>query len=151
MSSKNGVRLVGLSWLVWLWLGLLGVQGQRLTDVPPADQAAIQAVIQAQITAFKQDDASTAYSFAAPAIRQIFPNAEVFIEMVKTGYGPIYRPLKLEFGKASRAGAGVMQIVRIVGLDGRRILAYYLMERQGDGSWKIAGVQTEDAPEENTT
>ncbi len=150
MSPKNTAKSALLGLLVGLGLALLTAQAQRLSDVPPQDQTAIQAVIQAQIAAFKNDDAMAAYSFAAPSIKQMFPSAEVFIEMVKTGYEPIYRPLKLEFGKASRAGAGVLQVVKIIGLDGKKILAYYLMERQGDGSWKIAGVQTEDAPDNAT-
>ncbi|MER3482665.1 MAG: DUF4864 domain-containing protein [Meiothermus sp.] len=150
MNAQN-LKVVPFTLSLLVWLSLLAAQAQRLTDVPPQDQTAVQAVIQAQINAFKKDDALTAYSFAAPGIKQMFGSPEVFIEMVRRGYGPIYRPLKLEFGKASRTATGIMQTVKIVGLDGKKILAYYLMERQGDGSWKIAGVQTEDAPEEGTT
>lgn len=150
MSAQN-LWTVQLALSLLAWLSLSGAQAQRITDVPPQDQTAVRAVIQAQINAFKKDDAETAYSFAAPGIQQMFGSPEVFIGMVKNGYGPIYRPLRIEFGKASRAADGVMQIVKIVGLDGKKILAYYLMQRQGDGSWKIAGVQTEDAPEENAT
>jgi ketosteroid isomerase-like protein len=125
---------------------LLGGQAQRLQDVPPQDRAAIQAVIRAQIEAFKKDDAARAFSFAAPGIRQVFQTPERFIEMVKTGYAQIYRPLKVEFGPASRSTGTlqqVRQIVNLVGLDGKKAVAYYLMERQPDGSWKIGGVQLE--------
>ncbi|WP_448566315.1 DUF4864 domain-containing protein [Thermus sp.] len=127
-------------------LVLLTGQAQRLQDVPPQDRAAIQAVIMSQIEAFKKDDAVRAFSFASPGIRQVFQTPERFIEMVKTGYAQIYRPLKVEFGPASRSTGAlqqVRQVVNLVGLDGKKAVAYYLMERQPDGSWKIGGVQLE--------
>lgn len=137
-----------------LLLGLLGGQAQRLQDVPPQDRAAIQAVISAQIEAFRKDDAVRAFSFAAPGIRQVFQTPERFIEMVKAGYAQIYRPLKLEFGPASRSLGTlqqVRQVVNLVGLDGKKAVAYYLMERQPDGSWKIGGVQLELLADDQTT
>ncbi|WP_337869621.1 DUF4864 domain-containing protein [Meiothermus sp.] len=132
----------------------LGGQAQRLQDVPPQDRAAIQAVISAQIEAFRKDDAVRAFSFAAPGIRQVFQTPERFIEMVKAGYAQIYRPLKLEFGPASRSLGTlqqVRQVVNLVGLDGKKAVAYYLMERQPDGSWKIAGVQLELLVDDRST
>ena len=126
----------------------VGIQAQRLSDVPPQDQTAIRAVIEAQIAAFKLDDAATAYSFAAPGIKRIFPNPQVFIEMVKLGYAQIYRPLKVEFGKASKTGPGVVQTVKLIGVDGKKANAYYMMEKQADGQWKIAGVEVEEVQDE---
>lgn len=134
-------------------LFLLGGQAQRLQDVPPQDRAAIQAVILAQIEAFKKDDAVRAFSFASPGIRQVFQTPERFIEMVRQGYVQIYRPLKVEFGPASRSLGTLQQIrqvVNLVGLDGKKAVAYYLMERQADGSWKIGGVQLELIPDDQT-
>jgi len=127
---------------------------QRLQDVPPQDRAAIQAIISAQIEAFKKDDAVRAFSFASPGIRQVFQTPERFIEMVRTGYAQIYRPLRVEFGPATRSlGAlqQVRQVVNLVGMDGRKAVAYYLMERQPDGSWKIGGVQLELVADPGTT
>ncbi|GIW24037.1 DUF4864 domain-containing protein [Meiothermus sp.] len=132
--------------LVVLVLLLLGGQAQRLQDVPPPDRAAIQAIISAQIEAFKKDDAVRAFSFASPGIRRVFQTPERFLEMVRSGYPQIYRPLKVEFGPASRSVGAlqqVRQVVHLVGLDGKRAVAYYLMERQPNGSWKIDGVQLE--------
>lgn len=139
--------------MVGLLVSLAGL-AQRLQDVPPQDRAAIQAVISAQIEAFRKDDAERAFSFATPGIRQVFQTPERFIEMVKTGYAQIYRPLKVEFGPASRSlGAlqQVRQVVNLVGLDGKKAVAYYLMERQPDGSWKIGGVQLELLVDDRST
>ncbi len=130
---------------VLLFLGLLLGYAQRLQDVPQADQKAIQSVIMAQVEAFKKDDAATAFSFAAPNIRGIFATPERFVEMVKGQYYEIYRPLTVEFGKATRStGALVSQLVTFIGQDSKKIRALYLMERQPDGKWKIAGVQQQE-------
>src|SRR3979409_2698886 len=64
------------------------------------DIAAAQSVIRAQEQAFGRDDAAAAYSHAAPAIREIFPQAEIFMMMVQQGYAPVYRHRSFEFGEA---------------------------------------------------
>src|SRR4051812_8943191 len=49
------------------------------------DVAAAQAVISAQAEAFGRDDAAAAYGHAAPAIRQLFPEPDIFMNMVRNG------------------------------------------------------------------
>lgn len=120
------------------------VFAQRLQDVPPADQKAIQTVILSQVEAFKKDDAVKAFSFAAPNIRSVFETPERFVEMVKTSYIEIYRPLTVEFGKAIRSSGAVSQQVTFLGQDSKKVQAVYLMQKQADGNWKIAGVQMQE-------
>ena len=62
--------------------------------------AAAQSVIRSQEQAFSRDDAAAAYSYAAPAIKGIFPRAEIFMSMVQQGYAPVYRHKSFEFGEA---------------------------------------------------
>ena len=50
------------------------------------DVAAAQGVIRAQEQAFGHDDAAAAYSYAAPAIKQMFPQADIFMQMVQHSY-----------------------------------------------------------------
>jgi hypothetical protein len=104
-----------------------------------ADEAAIQDVIVSQMEAFKRDDAEAAYAFAAPSIKSLFPTPEVFIRMVQRGYWPVYRPREVTFVEASFVGTRTIQQVRIVGENGQTVVAAYIMERQEDGSWRIAG------------
>ena len=47
------------------------------------DVAAAQGVILSQVEAFSRDDAAAAYSHAAPAIQEIFPQADIFMSMVR--------------------------------------------------------------------
>src|SRR5215813_1666291 len=78
------------------------------------DVAAAQDVIRSQEQAFGRDDAAAAYSYAAPEIKQIFPNAAVFMSMVQKGYAPVYRHKTFEFGAAKTDGDWIAQRVHIV-------------------------------------
>jgi hypothetical protein len=102
-----------------------------------------QTLIQGQIEAFLQNDATAAYSFAAPGIKALFPDKDVFFAMVKKSYQPVYHPGNYAFGK-SRAidnGAVVYQEVLITGVDDKDWTAIYQIARQPDGTYKINGVQ----------
>ena len=102
-----------------------------------------QSLIEQQIEAFLHDDAATAYTFAAPGIKALFPDKDSFFSMVKKSYQPVYHPGNYAFGK-SRAidnGAIVYQEVLITGTDDRDWTAIYQITRQPDGSYKINGVQ----------
>lgn len=103
------------------------------------DVAAAQSVIRAQEQAFSRDDAAAAYSHAAPEIRQIFPQADIFMQMVRQGYAPVYRHRSFEFGEARVTGGHIAQRVHIVDDNGEAWEAMYTLEMQGDGSLKITG------------
>ena len=119
---------------------------RALVDIGTADVKSIRRVIEQQIDAFKRDDATAAYSFAAPAIRKIFPAAEIFMQMVRQGYQPVYRPRSFAFEELTRIDGKLVQPVRVIGPDGRPVTALYIMERQPDGSWKIGGCVLTQAP-----
>ena len=103
------------------------------------DGAAAQNVIRAQEQAFGRDDAASAYSYAAPAIRQLFPEAGIFMDMVQHTYAPVYRHKSFEFGEARADGRQIAQRVHIIDADGRPWEALYTLEQQSDGSFKIIG------------
>jgi len=103
------------------------------------DVAAAQSVIRAQEQAFGRDDATAAYSHAAPAIKQIFPQADIFLQMVQQGYPPIYRHKSFEFGDARAVDGQIAQRVHIVDANGEAWEAMYTLEQQPDGTLKITG------------
>lgn len=109
--------------------------GQVATDDPPA----IRSVIQSQIDAFQHDDGAAAYGFASPTIRQIFPLAGAFMDMVRGQYQPVYRPRSVTFGPLVDGPSGPEQKVFLVGPDGKSWVALYTLQRQPDGTWKING------------
>jgi hypothetical protein len=128
----------GAALLMWLVLaGSVSAQGLP-PGISPADKMAIQDVIQQQMNAFQHDDANGAYAFAAPNIKQIFPDAGVFLDMVRRGYPPVYRPKQREFSELGLRDGELVQEVELVGPDGRPVLALYTMEKEPDGHWAIA-------------
>jgi hypothetical protein len=103
------------------------------------DVAAAQSIIRSQEQAFVHDDAAAAYSYAAPAIREIFPRADIFMFMVQNQYAPVYRHKSFEFGEARTEGNWVAQRVHIIDANGEAWEAMYTLEQQSDGSLKITG------------
>ena len=77
-----------------LCLAVLPGTGQAQTA---EQRAAIVTVIESQLDAFRQNDGANAYGYAAPNIRTYFPTAEVFMEMVRGGYGFLIDPAAVEF------------------------------------------------------
>ena len=121
--------------IVLLLAFLLGLATPALAD----DVTAAQSVIRAQEQAFGRDDAVAAYSHAAPEIRQMFPQADIFMQMVQQGYPPVYRHKSFEFGEARADGGRIAQRVHIVDDNGEAWEAMYTLEQQPDGSLKITG------------
>jgi len=121
--------------IVLLLAVLLGLTSPSRAD----DVSAAQSVIRAQEQAFGRDDAAAAYSHAAPEIRQQFPQADSFMQMVQKGYPPVYRHKSFEFGEARSDGGRVAQRVHIVDDNGEVWEAMYTLEQQPDGSLKITG------------
>ena len=103
------------------------------------DVAAAQRVIRSQVEAFSRDDAATAYSYAAPAIQEIFPQADIFMSMVRNSYAPVYRHKSFEFGEARISDGKIAQRVHIVDTEGVPWEALYTLELGPDGSVKISG------------
>ena len=113
------------------------------SNIPPAfaadDIAAAQSVIRSQEQAFSHDDAAAAYSYAAPAIQEMFRQPDIFMYMVQNNYAPVYRHKSFEFGDARSADGQIAQRVHIIDADGQAWEALYTLEQQPDGSLKITG------------
>jgi hypothetical protein len=103
------------------------------------DVATAQTVIRSQVEALGRDDAAAAYSFAAPAIQGMFPQADIFMDMVRRSYAPVYRHKSFEFGEARVANGQIAQRVHIIDAEGVPWEALYTLEQQPDGSVKIIG------------
>jgi hypothetical protein len=103
------------------------------------DVATAQGVIRSQTEALGRDDAAAAYSYAAPAIRELFPQAEIFMEMVRRSYAPVYRHKSFEFGEARVSNGQIAQRVHIIDAEGVPWEALYTLELEPDGGIKISG------------
>ncbi len=105
----------------------------------PADEKAVVAVVQAQLDAFAADDASKAFSFAAPTIQKMFGSAPRFLAMVREQYPVVYRPSSTAFFKPERQDDQVLLRVSMSDADGGQWLAVYSLQQQKDKRWRIAG------------
>jgi hypothetical protein len=103
------------------------------------DVAAARSIIRSQVEAFARDDAVAAYSYAAPGIHERFPEADIFLGIVRNSYAPVYRHKSFEFGEARSADGKIAQQGHIVDSDGVPWEALYTLEQQDDGSLKISG------------
>jgi hypothetical protein len=139
--------------IILVLLGLaaaLAAAGPARADQPvgDADRAAIRAVVEDQIAAFRRDDGAAAFGLASPFIQEKFGTADNFMTMVRSGYPAVYRPQRVEFREiADDPELGIVQKVLFVGPDGKPVLAIYEMQRQPDGRWKINGCILTQSPD----
>jgi hypothetical protein len=111
----------------------------------PKEQKQIIEVVQAQLTAFSQDDAAKAFSFAAPNIRHLVGTAENFLEMVRTQYGIVYRPSSTTFMQPNGEGGEAFLKVQMTDEDGDTWTATYTLQKQKNKTWKITGCAVAEA------
>jgi hypothetical protein len=130
MSMRYRSPLAGL-----VLAAILAASAPALAD----DAGDVQATIASQLRAFKAGDGATAYSFAAPNIRAMFPDAGTFMSMVRQGYDPVYSASQSSFGALKPEGSGFRQEVFLTDGQGVNWIASYTLERQPDGSMKITG------------
>ncbi len=119
-------------------------------DLPTGDRGAIVAVIERQLAAFQADRAVEAFDYASPGIQRIFRTPEIFMDMVRTGFMPVYRPREVRFLDLVIEGGRLTQRVLLVGPDGVPVIAHYFVERQPDGGWRINGVTLHRSGEQTT-
>ena len=115
---------------------LMPVQAEMLSA---KDEKAVQTVVQSQLAAFATDDASKAFSFAAPELRKAIGSPAAFMAMVKNSYPVVYRPASVAFLRPEGSGDEVVQRVQMLDAIGTSYLAVYSLQRQKDKTWRISG------------
>lgn len=145
LPRRFGRILTAVSLMLLLGLAAFGqttaAQAQEYNQLGAADQKAVLDTIQSQLNAFQVDDGARAFSFATPQLRRLFGTPDNFMAMVRGGYMAVYRPQSVEFLDSRVVAGRTGQAVRFVGPDGDAVIAIYTMEKQPDGSWRIAAVQ----------
>ncbi len=111
----------------------------RADPVSAADTKAVRTVVEAQLAAFAADDAKRAFSYAAPAIRDMFGTPDQFMAMVRAGYPVIYRPSAVVFLNPEWVQGQLVQGVQLTDASGALWLAIYRLDRQADKTWRISG------------
>ena len=129
------------AWLVWVVASFLLAAASPAWALTELEEKGVRAVVEAQMAALARDDAATAFSFAAPNVRETVGTASRFMEMVRKSYPAIYRPASTAFLKPEDHHGQVIQRVHLVDDDGSAWLALYSLQRQKDHSWRITGCQ----------
>lgn len=129
-------RFVMVIAMVWAASAAMKAQGATLSE---SDAAQVQRVILAQIAAFEQDDADSAFATATPAVREAIGNPGRFLAMVRGAYPMVYRPHTVRFHKPEDDAGTVLQLVEITDADAKSWLAVFALEKQPDASWRISG------------
>ena len=127
-----------LAWLAAAFMLVALVPAWALTD---ADEKGVRAVVEAQLAALARNDAATAFSFAAPNVREAVGTAGRFMDMVRKSYPAIYRPVSTAFLKPEDHHGQVIQRVQLMDDSGGAWLALYSLQQQKDKSWRITGCQ----------
>jgi hypothetical protein len=96
-------------------------------------------IIESQIRAFMEADHATAYSFASPVVKQMYPDPASFAAMVKRGYAAVYAPQTYSFGRATKRDGQQIQEVQLTDKQGKNWVALYTLS-DFDGEWRITGV-----------
>lgn len=110
------------------------------TPLAGQEAKAVRAVVEAQMRALAAGDAEQAFSYAAPAIRAQFGDAQRFMAMVAGSYPMVIRPAATVFFQPTRDADGdVLQVVQLRDAAGKLWRASYLLARQPDSQWRIAG------------
>ena len=140
MASIQKKALSALIFFVLLAC-LLPVRAEQLTAL---DQKNIRTVVKGQMAAFAKDDASKAFSYAAPNVRQAVGSAAGFMILVRRDYPMVYRPASSAFLQAESVSGEVLQRVQLTDASGNSWLAIYSLEQQKDKSWRITGCSVQE-------
>ena len=95
-------------------------------------------VIDGQLAAFRANDYTKAYTFAAAEIKSMFALGD-FEAMVKKGYPIISRSTASEYGIMFDTGEEAVVNVRVQTAEKQSVEYQYLLKKEADG-WKIGGV-----------
>ena len=141
MKSRSRVfaaLLLGV--LAFTAAGFAAPAAQRDTNgLPATEWKAIKRVINEQRSALIAGEAAKAFGYASPGIRSQFGDPDTFIAMVRGAYAALISARRVEFLEGAVIDGFVVQPLRLIASDDTVRVALYTMERQDNGTWRIAG------------
>lgn len=110
-----------------------------VNEVSQEDQLAIKTVVASQLAALADDNADAAFALATADTRSRLRNSDIFLQIIKQQFTPIYRHQRALFSPPEVIAGRMVQIVRLTDSESSVWLAIYQMQKESDGQWKIAG------------
>lgn len=127
-------------WKLLLLALALAAAGAIAADRPArSDIAEIRRVIHRQIEAFRREDAAQAFALISPGAQRHFDNPKEFLRTVRLTYEPILLSVSVQFRDPRPVKDDVLQEVLLADGAGNVTTAYFVAQRQPDGSWRISG------------
>lgn len=129
-----------LAWAVTFAV-VVGGAAYASRGTPPQQQVdpAVRQVVESQLQAFAAEDAGKAFALTDPSLRTRFGDADTFLAIVRAQYPMVLRPTNILFLQPASDGVIALQKVRITDADGSNWVLTYLLNRQQDHQWRIAG------------
>lgn len=148
-TGLSRLKSPGMHWSTLVFALLLMVCALSihppLRAAEPGNRAATQAIIEAQLAAFRQDEGAKAFSFASPDIQRAFESPENFMQMVKSNYRVVYRNAQVKFLTFQGDESFAQHVVQMVDENNALWSVLYTLEKIKDGSWRISSCQTSKA------
>jgi hypothetical protein len=116
----------------------LGLASPSLAAEPRSPE--IERAISSQFQAFLKDDFDTAFSFAAPSIRQKFGTAQRFGQVLTKAFPMVVNPTRVQFLSLENVNGQLYQRVLIEDEKGTCYIAAYAMINT-DMGWQIRAIE----------
>ena len=120
------------------------MQSYRAPPLPSHDRA-IRLTISQHIVAFQRRDTQAAWALASPNLQARFTSPNGYMAMAEAHYPALFEAQNFDFNaRAKRLGQYKQTRVQNLFLTDQRGKGYWVaftMQKQPDGSWKIAGCQ----------
>ena len=109
------------------------------TGLSKVELERIRGSVRDQIQAMSARDAAGAYALLTPLIKDYYKDSNAFLQVLTTQLKPLSNAKSFSFTDVSREDTDALQSVTITDDQGREWNAQFRLQRQGDGSWAIAG------------
>ena len=113
------------------------------TGLSESELERIRGSVREQIQAMSTRDAAGAYALLTPLIKDYYKDSNAFLNVLTTQLKPLSNAKTFAFSDIVREDTDALQSVTITDAQGREWNAQFRLQRQGDGSWGIAGCQVE--------
>ncbi len=110
-----------------------------------SDKKQIADAVMKQLAAFRNKDAKTAYELAAPLAQSEFSSPEHFLNELGDMYDWFSMAKMKDMDGIDMSEALPRQRILLTSPTGRQWLAYFTVEKQQGGAWKILGFMVEEA------
>ncbi|MGV3741658.1 MAG: DUF4864 domain-containing protein [Burkholderiaceae bacterium] len=105
------------------------------------DAQEIRSVIQSQLHAVSRDDAEVAFSFTSTSTRGELGSPDDFMDLIRHDFPMLYRHRQVMFEEPDIDVNHATQIVQFIDEKDSVWVGIYKMQREKNGSWKVAGCQ----------